>query len=71
MSTFSAEHVGDMLDALILACNEEHMFDFDKVEKIIAVELHFCIGLNHVQNQLLGETPSFLEQSHRPKIVLA
>ncbi|GBP80290.1 hypothetical protein EVAR_37967_1 [Eumeta japonica] len=69
-SSFTAEHLKDMLDVLRDACQQSR-FNFDNIESITTSELHFCTGLNHEEfNRLLEQTPSISQRSQRPKTVL-
>ncbi|GBP54902.1 hypothetical protein EVAR_11656_1 [Eumeta japonica] len=69
-SSFTAEHLKDMLDMLRDACQQSR-FNFDNIESITTSELHFYTGLNHEEfNRLLEQTPSISQRSQRPKTVL-
>ncbi|XP_046976180.1 uncharacterized protein LOC124542264 [Vanessa cardui] len=66
-SSFTAEHLKDMLDML----RRQSRFNFDNIESITTSALHFCTGLNHEEfNRLLEQTPSISQRSQRPKTVL-
>lgn len=68
---FNAAQFTDICNIFKEAISRASRFDFDTMTQLDNDDLHFWVGLNYEQfNIILNQTPSIAEQSNRPRTVL-